>query len=198
MTVLRTHWKRSDQSKYAIPNLNATVVVRKKDEEGNYTDFRKCGDYRPLNLETTLDRYQLPLIETIFNEMKGAKIFSKLDLRSRYHQMPLRECDRMKTTFWGAHRMLWEWCVVPFGLKNAPPYFQKQMDKVLLNLPFARCYIDDIVIWSSTMEEHLQHLTAVFERLRQAGLKVHSGKCVFAVDRIDFLGHCVSAEGLSP
>ena len=134
--------RRSDQSKYA----SATVVVRKKDEEGNYTDFRKCGDYRPLNLETTLDRYQLPLIETIFNEMKGAKIFSKLDLRSGYHQMPLRECDRAKTAFWGAHRMLWEWCVVPFGLRNAPPYFQKQMDKVLLNLPFARCYIDDIVI----------------------------------------------------
>ena len=119
--------RKSKPSKYA----SATVVVRKKDEDGNYTNFRKCGDYRPLNLETDLDRYQLPLIETIFNGMKGANIFTKLDLRSGYHQMPLREAHTAKTAFWGAQRMLWEWCVVPFGLKNAPPYFQKQMDKVL-------------------------------------------------------------------
>ena len=94
--------RRSNQSKYA----SSTVVVRKKDEEGNYTNLRKCGGYRPLNLDTNLDRYQLPLIETIFNEMKGAKIFTKLDLRSRYHQMPLRESDRSKTAFWGAQHIL--------------------------------------------------------------------------------------------
>ena len=88
--------------------------------------------------------------------------------------------------------------MVPFGLKNAPPYFQKQMDKVLINMPFARCHIDDIVIWSTNLEEHLKHLSPVFARSRQAGLKVHPGKCVFAVNQIDFLGHCVSAEGLSP
>ena len=112
--------------------------------------------------------------------------------------MALREADRSKTAFWGAQRILWEWCVVPFGLKNAPSYFQKQMDKVLINLPFARCYIDDIVIWSTTIEQHNLHLSEVFSRLRQAGLKVHPGKCVFAVDKIDFLGHSISAEGLSP
>ena len=111
--------------------------------------------------------------------------------------MALLEADRSKTTFWGAQRILWEWCVVPFGLKNAP-YFQKQMDKVLINLPFARCYIDVIVIWSATIEQHMTHLTQVFSRLRQVGLKVHPGKCVFAVDKIDFLGHSISAEGLSP
>ena len=112
--------QRSTQSLYA----SATVVVRKKDSEGNYTDFRQCGDYRPLNLETNLDRYPLPGIEDIFNQMGGATVFSKLDLRSGYHQMPLREEDRCKTAFWGANRVLWEWPVVPFGLKNAPPYFQ--------------------------------------------------------------------------
>ena len=111
--------RRSNQSTYA----SATVVVRKEDAEGNYTDFRQCGDYRPLNLETTLDRYPLPGIEDIFNAMGGATIFSKLDLRSGYHQMPLSEEDISKTAFWGANRMLWEWLVVPFGLKNAPPYF---------------------------------------------------------------------------
>ena len=186
--------RKSDQTKYA----SATVVVGKKDDKGIYTEFRKCGDYRPLNAETTLDRYQLPLIESIFNDMKGAQLFSKLDLRSGYHQMGLREEDRSKTAFWGARRELWEWCVVPFGLKNAPSYFQRQMDKVLSGLTFARCYIDDIVIWSATFEEHLEHLSAVFARLRSANLKVHPAKCQFAVDSIDFLGHHVSAAGLSP
>ena len=88
--------------------------------------------------------------------------------------------------------------MVPFGLKNAPSYFQRQMDKVLSGLTFARCYIDDIVIWSTTIEEHLEHLSAVFARLRKAGLKVHPSKRQFAVDSIDFLGHHVSAAGLIP
>ena len=112
--------------------------------------------------------------------------------------MALIEADRSKTAFWGAQRILWEWRVVPFGLKNAPSYFQKKMDKVLINLPFTRCYIDDIVIWSDTIEQHMTHLTQVFKRLREVGLKVHPGKCVFAVDKIDFLGHSISTEGLSP
>ena len=186
--------QRSTQSTYA----SATVVVRKKDEAGNYTDFRQCGDYRPLNMETTLDRYPLPCIEDIFNQMGGATIFSKLDLRSGYHQMPVRVEDICKTAFWGANRILWEWLVVPFGLKNAPPYFQRRMDQILQDLPFCRCYIDDIVIWSNTLEEHLQHLQQVFTRLRQAGLKVHPGKCVFAADSIDFLGHRISSDKLEP
>ena len=96
--------RRSKQSKYA----SATVVVRKKDGEGNHIDFRQCGDYRPLNMDTTLDRYPLPRIEDIFNKMGGATVFSKLDLRSGYHQMPLREEDWCKTAFWGANRVLWE------------------------------------------------------------------------------------------
>ena len=87
---------------------SATVVVRKKDEDGNYTDFRQCGDYRPLNQDTKLDRYPLPGFEDIFNQMGGTTIFSKLDLGSGYHQMPLRVEDRIKTAFWGANRILWE------------------------------------------------------------------------------------------
>ena len=177
---------------------SAIVVVRKKDAEGNYTDFRQCGDYRPLNLETTLDRYPLPGIEDIFNAMGGATIFSKLDLRSGYHQMPLRKEDQAKTAFWGADIILWEWLVVPFGLKNVPPYFQRRMDEVLKDLPFCRCYIDDIIIWSTSLEEHLQHLQVVFDRLRKAGPKVHPGKCVFGADSIDFLGHRISADKLEP
>ena len=159
--------RRSTQSKYA----SASVIVRKKDEHGEYTDFRQCGDYRPINEFTDLDRNPLPTIEEIFNSMGGARYFSKLDLRSGYHQMPVLAKDRCKTAFWGANRTLWEWMVIPFGLKNAPPFFQRRMDQVLMDLPFARCYIDDIVVWSDTLEEHLQHLAAVFQRLREAGLK---------------------------
>ena len=147
---------------------------------------------------TTLDRYPLPGIEDIFSQMGGATIFSKLDLRSGYHQMPVRAEDRCKTAFWGANRVLWEWLVVPFGLKNAPPYFQRRMDQILQDLPFCRCYIDDIVIWSRNLEEHLHHLEVVFQLLRAAGLKVHPGKCVFAADNIDFLGHRISADKLEP
>ena len=88
--------------------------------------------------------------------------------------------------------------MVPFGLKNAPPYFQRRMDEVLRGLPFVRCYIDDIVVWSNNLEEHLQHLEQIFQRLREAGLKVHPGKCVFAADSIDFLGHLISAGKLEP
>ena len=125
---------------------SATVVVRKKDEDGNYTDFRQCGDYMPLNQETTLDRYPLPNIEYIFNHIGGGTVFSKLDLRSDYHHMPLRVEDRTKTAFWGANRILWEWLVVPFGLKNAPPYFQRRTDHTLRDLRFCRYFIDDIII----------------------------------------------------
>ena len=149
------------------------MVVRKKDEEGKYTDFRQCGDYRPLNQETPLDRYPLPGIEDIFNQMGGGTIFPKLDLRSGYHQIPLLQEDRAKTTFWGANKILWEWLVVLFGLKNAPPYFQRRMDHILRDLPFCRCYIDDIIVWSKSTGVHIRHLEDIFKRQREAGLKFH-------------------------
>ena len=128
--------------------------------------------------------------------MGGATIFFKLDLRSGYHQMPVRAEDRCKAALWGANRILGEWLVVPFGLKKAPPYFQRRMDQVLRDLPFCRCYIDAIVIWSRDVEEHVRHLSMVFQRLREVGLKVHPGKCVFGADSIDFLGHRISADKL--
>ena len=114
----------------------------------------------------------------------GGNIFSKFDLRSRYHQMPLRQEDRAKTAFWGANQVLWEWLVVPFGLENAPPYFQRRMDQILKDLPFCRCYIDDIVVWSRSVEEHIRHLEESFKRLQETSLKVHPGKCVFGADNI--------------
>ena len=108
--------------------------------------------------------------------------------------MPVRKEDKCKTVFWGANQVSWEWLVVPFGLKNARPYFLRRMDQILKDLPFCRCYIDDIIIWSRTLEEHVEHLQVVFKRLREAGLKIHPWKCVFGADNIDFLGHRISAN----
>ena len=174
------------------------MVVRKRDESRAYTDLRQCGDYRPLNLHAELDRYRLPPIEDVFQDLQGAVIFTKLDFRSGYHQIPVAEEDKCKNAFWGAHRQLWEWNVVPFGLNNAPPFFQRLMDKVLAGLPFARCYIDDIIIWSKSFAEHLTHLEVVFSRLRAWGLKIHLGKCLFGADEVDLLGHRVNAYGIKP
>ena len=102
-------------------------------------------------------------------------IFSKLDLKSGYHEIPMAQGDRGKTAFWGERRMPWGWNVVPFGLKNAPPFFQRLMDHVLAGLPFARCYIDDIIVWSASFSEHMLHLEEVFNRLEKWGLKIHRG-----------------------
>lgn len=114
--------------------------------------MRKFGDHWPLNVETDLDRYQNieSFIELNFNDMKGANIFCELDPRSGYHQMALWDGEWSNTSFWGAQRILKEWCLAPFGLTNAPP--QRQMDKVLVNLPYATCHIDDFLMSGRTLE----------------------------------------------
>ena len=140
----------------------ATVMPAKKDILGNWTEKRMCGDYRPVNKKTKSDRYPMPTPEELFDAVGKARVFSTLDLRSGYHQLPLREEDRVKTAFWGidddGRDMLFHWKFLPFGLKNAPAEFQRVMDQVLKGLPFARCYIDDVIIFSDTPEEHVKHL----------------------------------------
>ena len=154
-------------------NASAMVVVRKKDEQGDYTHFRKCGDYRPLNAKTNLDRSKLPLIKFLFNDMKGAQIFSKLDSRSAYHEIALREADRAKQPFGTRTEYFGNgaWC--HSDIKMLPHIFNAKWTHFQSRSTFARCYIDYIVIWSRNLEEHLLHPTAVFTRFRDAGLKVH-------------------------
>ena len=160
--------------------------------------WRFCVDYRTLNAVTKKDSYPLPLIQDIFNRLEGAAIFSTLDLKSGYWQIPVAEEDRSKTAFVCPSNGLFQFRRLSFGLANGPAVFQRTMDRVLQGL-IGRCcymYIDDIVIYSRNLGEHVQHLRLVLERLRHFGLKVKPSKCAFAKKEVQLLGYIVSAAGI--
>jgi hypothetical protein len=139
----------------------------------------------------------LPNIQDLSARLHGCSIFSKLDLRKGYYQIPVQEGDIHKTaviTPFG----LWEFLHMPFGLRNAGQSFQRFMDKVLAGLDFAFCYLDNILIASSTEDEHLQHLQQVLQRLQQYGLVLNMEKCELGRQQVDFLGHRITAEGAAP
>ena len=179
---------------------SATVMPAKKDVHGNYTDRRMCGDYRPINRQTRADRYVMPTPEEIFDAVGHAKVFCTLDLRAGYNQLPVHEGDKPKTKFWGIDShgkdCLYQWRFLPFGLKNAPAEFQRVMDRILRGLPFARAYIDDILVYSDSVAEHELHLQMIFDRLRAHGLRLHPEKCRFFQDVIEYLGHTIYPGGL--
>jgi hypothetical protein len=137
--------------------------------------------------------------EGIFDVMGHAKVFSTLDLRAGYHQLPIREEDKAKTEFWGINSdgkdCLYQWKLLPFGLKNAPAEFQHVMDRILAGLDFIPCYIDDIVVYSDIVEEHQSHLQIVFEWLKAHGLGLHPGKCKFFQENMEYLGHVIYPSG---
>ncbi len=167
-------------------------MVPKKDGS-----WRPCGDFRRLNLVTEPDVYPLPNMLDFADRLSGCTVFSKIDLRKGYWQVPVRPEDRPKTaviTPFG----LFEFLRMPFGLRNAGSSFQRMMDRVFAGLPFAYCYLDDLRIASPDFTSHQQHLRAVFERLRLFGLVIILEKCVFAVDSFQFLGHVASAQGAKP
>jgi hypothetical protein len=159
--------------------------------------WRPCGNYRRLNLATTPDSYPLQNIQDLSSRLHGCSIFSKLDLRKGYYQIPVQEGDIHKTaviTPFG----LWKFLRMPFGLCNAGQSFQRFMDEVLSGLDFAFCYLDDILIGSSSTEEHMQHLHLVLQRLQEYGLVLNMEKCELARQEINFLGHHITAEGALP
>jgi hypothetical protein len=150
----------------ASPWGSPVLFVEKKDRTK-----RMCIDYRTLNSMTIKNKYPLPRIEDLFDRLKKAKIFSKIDLRSGYHQMKIREQDIPKTAFTTRYS-LYEFVVVSFGLTNAPAYFMNLMNKVFMKEldRFVMVFIDDILIYSETTEEHEEHLRVMLERLRQQKL----------------------------
>ena len=160
---------------------------------------RMCVDYRRLNKVLVQNSYPLPNINDILSSMQGAQYFSCLDLKSGYYQLPLHKDSQAKTAF-VCHKGLFEFNVLPFGLSSAPPDFQNLMNSVIGDAinDFAIVYLDDIIIYSKTAEEHLKHLETIFSRLEQAGLKLKRSKCKFFETRVSYLGHVISGQGIEP
>lgn len=187
--LLDTQVIRESCSPYASP----VVLVRKKDGS-----LRMCVDYRQLNAKTRKDSFPLPRIEETLDSLTGARWFTTLDLASGYNQVPVAEPDRHKTAFctpWG----LYEWNRMPFGLCNAPGTFQRLMERLFGDQRHQSVllYLDDIIVYSSSVQHHLQRLRMVLERLRAAGLKVKLEKCDFFREEVRYLGHVISSHGVS-
>lgn len=170
------------------------VLVRKK----NGT-WRFCLDYRKLNAVTIKDSYPLPRVDDALDALSGSAWFSTMDLQHGYWQVELEEKDREKTAFTTGSG-LYHFTVMPMGLTNAPATCQRLMEMVLRGLPWKTClvYLDDVLIYSRSFAEHLQHLEEIFGRFQASGLKLNPSKCCFAKDQVQFLGHIVSKNGIQP
>ena len=175
------------------PWASAIVLVKKKDGT-----LRFCIDLRKLNARTIKDAYALPRIEESLDSLNGARWFSSVDLKSGYWQVELDEESKPLTAFTCGPLGFFECEFMPFGLTNAPATFQRLMESCLgeLHLNWCIIYLDDVIIFSKTPEEHLERLRGVFERLKQAGLKLKPSKCHFFQREIQYLGHIVNANGI--
>lgn len=170
------------------------VLVRKPDNS-----IRFCVDYRKLNSITRKDSHPLPRISEALDALGGAKFFSTLDLRSGFWQFQMSNDSKEKTAFI-THNGLFEFNRLPFGLCNSAATFQRAMTHILRGLEWDIClvYIDDLIIFSRSFDEHLIHLEKVFKRLREADVKLKPSKCHFVKSQVEYLGHIVSAEGVRP
>ncbi len=186
--LLAKGYIKPSKSPYGAPVL----FVHKKDGT-----LRMCVDYRALNKVTVKNWYPLPRIDDLFDRLSGAKVFSRIDLCSRYYQIRIAQGDEEKTacrTRYGSYEFL----VMPFGLTNAPATFCTFMNDIFREWldDFVVVYIDDILVYSNSMEEHVEHLRKMFQRLRKNKLYAKFEKCKFGVSEVDFLGHRITQEGL--
>ena len=199
-------------SRSVSPWASPIVIVPKKSEPGEPPRRRMCVDYRVLNsllppvnkahskAKGILTLVPLPKIDEIYAQLKGSKVYSAIDMRSGYFHLGLSNDAKPKTAFvpGGPHGAKYEFNRCPFGLSQAPAYFQRLIHEVLKGITFAFGYLDDILIFSPDNKTHLEHLEVVFERLREADLKLKASKCNFFKKHIHYLGHLVSGEGIEP
>jgi hypothetical protein len=178
--------ERSD-SEYCSP----VVLVKKKDGT-----VRFCTDYRRLNRLTKDEAAPLPRIQEVLRDFGTATVYSSLDLKSGYWQIPMDQASKRLTAFATPDGATYQYRVMPFGLKNAPATFQKLMARVLTGLlgRYVHVYLDDIIVYSRSYEEHVTHLRQVFERLREYGLRCANAKCRFGVQELPYLGHVIGSE----
>ena len=178
----------------SVSPWGAPVLFVKK----NDGSMRLCIDYRELNKVTVRNKYPLPRIDDLFDQLQGACVFSKIDLRSGYHQLRVRGEDVPKTAFRTSYGH-YEFLVMPFGLTNAPAAFMDLMNRVFKPYldQFVIVFIDDILVYSKSREEHERHLSIVLQTLRDKQLYAKLKKCEFWLDRVSFLGHVVTKDGIS-
>ncbi|GJV38369.1 putative reverse transcriptase domain-containing protein [Tanacetum coccineum] len=176
----------------SLPWGAPVLFVKKKDGS-----FRMCIDYRELNKLTVKNQYPLLRIDDLFDQLQGSRVYSKIDLRSGYHQLRIREEYIPKTAFrtrYGHYKFQ----VIPFGLTNAPAVFMDLMNRVCKPYldKFMIIFIDDILIYSKREEEHAKHLKLILELLRKEELYAKFSKCEFWLSKVQFLGHVIDSEGI--
>ena len=187
------NWVREEINMNSHSSWSAPIIVVLKGDGGKHLVI----DYRTLNKVTRKFVWPMPKVEDIYSQLNGAKYFSTLGLRMGYHHIRLTTDSIPKTAF-TSRCGKYEYAKVPFRLAQAPAYFQELMTGVLKDLPFAMAYLDNIIIYSSTPEEHVQHIKAVFEKLCHAKLSMKLSKCHFFTKEIQYLGHILGMEGIRP
>jgi hypothetical protein len=194
---LKEHIKELLEKGFIHPSSSpwgaSVIFVPKKDGTQ-----RLCVDYHALNEVTVNNKYSLPRIDDLFDQLHGVCVFTKIDLRSGYYQLKIRECDIPKTAFVLRYG-LYEYTVMSFGLTNAPAYFMYLMNKVFTEYldKFVVVFIDDIMVYSRSKEEHLEHLCLVPQKLREHRLYAKLSKYEFWLKQVAFLGHIISMGGIS-